>query len=161
MTAATPVTASETTYETVHVERSKKAWVVVRAVMAALSIYLTIFYLVVYYRSSDPSEDNMKENASDLVIDPERLRCAAENAVAALKLLANPERLLLLCQLSQGEYSVSELEAQLDIHQPTLSQQLGVLRSQGVVATRREGKNIYYSVADPNLLEILVVLYRL
>lgn len=103
----------------------------------------------------------MKDDPSDLVIDPERLRCAAENAVAALKLLANPERLLLLCQLSQGEFSVGELEEQLDIHQPTLSQQLGVLRSQGVVATRREGKNIYYSVADPKLLEILVVLYRL
>jgi DNA-binding transcriptional ArsR family regulator len=103
----------------------------------------------------------MKEGPVDVVIDPERLRCAAENAVAALKVLANPERLLLLCQLSQGEYSVGELEEQLDIHQPTLSQQLGVLRGQGVVATRREGKNIFYSVADPNLLEILVVLYRL
>lgn len=103
----------------------------------------------------------MKEHPNDLVIDPERLRCAAENAVAALKLLANPERLLLLCQLSQGEFSVGELEEQLAIHQPTLSQQLGVLRGQGVVATRREGKNIYYSVADPNLLEILAVLYRI
>lgn len=97
----------------------------------------------------------------ELVIDPERLRHAAEEAVAALKLLANPERLLLLCQLSQGEFSVGELEEALDIHQPTLSQQLAVLRNQGVVATRREGKNIYYSVADPALLEILMVLYRL
>ena len=76
-------------------------------------------------------------------------------------LLANPERLLLLCQLSQGEFSVGELEEQLGIHQPTLSQQLGVLRNQQVVATRRDGKNIYYSVADPAVLEILVVLYRL
>jgi ArsR family transcriptional regulator len=101
------------------------------------------------------------KDAGDLVIDPERLRSAAEQAVGALKLLANPERLLLLCQLSQGEFSVGELEEQLGIHQPTLSQQLGVLRSQGVVATRREGKNIHYSVADPNLLDILAVLYRL
>lgn len=77
----------------------------------------------------------MTGDPSDLVIDPARLRCAAENAVAALKVLANPERLLLLCQLSQGEFNVGELEEQLDIHQPTLSQQLGVLRSQGVVAT--------------------------
>jgi len=50
---------------------------------------------------------------------------------------------------------------QLDIHQPTLSQQLGVLRTEGVVATRRQGKNIFYSVADPAVLEILTVLYRL
>jgi DNA-binding transcriptional ArsR family regulator len=98
---------------------------------------------------------------SDVVIEPERLRNAAEQAVGALKLLANTERLLLLCQLSQGEFSVGELEEQLDIHQPTLSQQLGVLRNQGVVATRREGKNIYYSVADPDVLEILLVLYQL
>lgn len=95
------------------------------------------------------------------VIDSGRLRRAAGQAVGALKLLANEDRLLLLCQLSQGERCVSELEAQLDIHQPTLSQQLGVLRSEGVVSTRREGKNIFYSVADPALLEILAVLYRL
>ena len=98
---------------------------------------------------------------SRLVIDPELLRGAAGQAVAALKLLANEDRLLLLCQLSQGEMCVSELEAQLDIHQPTLSQQLGVLRSEAVVSTRRQGKNIFYSVADPALLDILAVLYRL
>jgi ArsR family transcriptional regulator len=96
-----------------------------------------------------------------LVINPEALRGAAGQAVAALKVLANEQRLLLLCQLSQGEMCVSELEEALDIHQPTLSQQLGVLRTEGVVETRREGKNIYYRVADPALLEILAVLYRL
>jgi DNA-binding transcriptional ArsR family regulator len=95
------------------------------------------------------------------LLDPETLRRAADQAVGALKLLANTERMLLLCQLSQGEMCVSELEAQLDIHQPTLSQQLGVLRNEGVVNTRRDGKNIHYSVADAKLLEILAVLYRL
>jgi DNA-binding transcriptional ArsR family regulator len=99
--------------------------------------------------------------SSRTVIDPEVLRSAAAQAVAALKLLANEQRLLLLCQLSQGEMCVSELEECLGIHQPTLSQQLGVLRSEAVVNTRREGKNIFYSVADPALLEILAVLYRL
>ncbi len=94
-------------------------------------------------------------------LDPRVLRQAAVQAVARLKLLANEDRLLLLCQLSQGEMCVSELEACLDIRQPTLSQQLGVLRRQGVVATRREGKNIHYRVADPALLEVLAVLYRL
>lgn len=96
-----------------------------------------------------------------LLIDPEALRAAAGQAVAALKVLANQDRLLLLCQLSQGELCVSELEEALAIHQPTLSQQLGVLRSEGVVDTRRQGKKIYYRVADPALLEILAVLYRL
>ncbi|MEP6964956.1 MAG: metalloregulator ArsR/SmtB family transcription factor [Polaromonas sp.] len=95
------------------------------------------------------------------VIDPQALRSAAGQAVAALKLLANENRLLLLCQLSQGEMCVSELEEKLDIHQPTLSQQLGLLRTDGVVNTRRDGKNIYYSLADPTMLEIVAVLYRL
>jgi len=94
-------------------------------------------------------------------IDPEVLRGAAGKAVAALKLLANEERLLLMCQLASGEMCVSELETQLEIRQPTLSQQLGVLRTEGVVSTRRQGKQVYYSVADPALLEILKVLYRL
>jgi ArsR family transcriptional regulator len=96
-----------------------------------------------------------------VAIDPARLRGAAGQAVGTLKLLANEDRLLLLCQLSQGELCVSDLEEELGIHQPTLSQQLGVLRTEGVVATRREGKNIFYSVADPAALEILTVLYRL
>ena len=94
-------------------------------------------------------------------IDPALLRSAAGRAVSALKVLANEDRLLLLCQLSHGEMCVSELEQQLDIRQPTLSQQLGVLRGEGVVLTRRQGKNIFYSVADPAVLEVLAVLYRL
>jgi DNA-binding transcriptional ArsR family regulator len=94
-------------------------------------------------------------------LDPSRLRQAAGAAVGTLKVLANEDRLLLLCQLSQGELCVGELEDMLDIHQPTLSQQLGVLRNEGVVATRREGKRMYYSVADPAVLRVLEVLYRL
>lgn len=89
------------------------------------------------------------------------MRPAAAQAVAALKLLANEDRLLLLCQLSQGELCVSELEERLGIRQPTLSQQLSVLRNEGVVSTRREGKSIFYSVADAALLEVLALLYRL
>ncbi len=95
------------------------------------------------------------------VIDPQLLRAGASLAVASLKVLANEDRLLLLCQLSQGEMCVSELQEQLQIRQPTLSQQLGVLRAEGVVDTRRQGKHIYYNVANPALLEILAVLYRL
>lgn len=94
-------------------------------------------------------------------IHPDMLREAAGQAVAALKLLANEDRLMLLCQLSHGEASVSELEEALGIHQPTLSQQLGVLRSEGVVNTRRDGKRIYYSVADEGLLKLLAALYRI
>ena len=100
-------------------------------------------------------------NPPPFVVTPERLREAATKAVSVLKVLANEDRLLLLCQLSHGERCVSDIEAELGIRQPTLSQQLAVLRNEGVVKTRREGKNIYYSVAEPKTLEILDLLYRL
>lgn len=94
-------------------------------------------------------------------LQAEQMRQAAGQAVAALKVLANEDRLLLMCQLSQAEMCVSELEQALDIRQPTLSQQLGVLRNEGVVSTRREGKRVYYRVADPRLLEMLGLMYQL
>jgi len=103
-------------------------------------------------------EDSLGKTTT--VIHPDVLREAAGKAVGALKVLANEDRLLLLCQLSQGEMSVSELEEALEIHQPTLSQQLGVLRTEGVVDTRRDGKRIFYSVADPDVMRVLEVLYR-
>jgi DNA-binding transcriptional ArsR family regulator len=93
-------------------------------------------------------------------IDLVRLQSAATDACALLKVLANPDRLLLMCQLSQGELSVGELEEQLDIHQPTLSQQLAVLREHGLVATRREGKSIIYAVASGPALAVMAVLYE-
>jgi DNA-binding transcriptional ArsR family regulator len=94
-------------------------------------------------------------------IDSAVLRAAAGKAVSALKVLANEDRLLLMCQLSLGEACVGDLEEALGIRQPTLSQQLGVLRNEGAVDTRREGKQIFYRVADPATLEILKVLYKL
>ena len=100
-------------------------------------------------------------HAAHPVIDPQLLHSGVAQAVGVLKILANEDRLMLLCQLSQGEHCVGELQAALSIGQPTLSQQLGVLRNEGVVNTRRDGKNIYYSVADASTLEILVLLHRL
>ncbi len=94
-------------------------------------------------------------------LDIEAMRSAASEATAVLRALSNPDRLLLLCQLSQGEKSVSELEVLLDIRQPTLSQQLGVLRLEELVDTRRDGKQIFYSVKDPKVLALLGNLYSL
>lgn len=93
--------------------------------------------------------------------DIDIMRLTAQEATSVLRIMANEDRLLLLCQLTHGEKSVGELEELLDIRQPTLSQQLGVLRVDGVVATRREGKRIYYSVADANVLALLKTLYEL
>lgn len=93
------------------------------------------------------------------MIELESMHQAAEDACRLMKALANPDRLMLLCQLSQGEMSVGELEATLGILQPTLSQQLTVLRDEELVQTRREGKYVYYSVRSAPALAVLQVLY--
>lgn len=89
----------------------------------------------------------------------EQMQAAAAKASSLLKALSHPDRLILLCQLSQGEYCVSELEEMLGIHQPSLSQQLGVLRQESLVETRRDGKQMYYRIASDDALAILQVLY--
>jgi len=93
-------------------------------------------------------------------LDMHAMRLAATQASGLLKALANPDRLLLLCQLSQGEQCVSELENLLGIVQPTLSQQLGVLREERLVSTQREGKQIFYSIASKEALAVMQVLYQ-
>lgn len=108
-----------------------------------------------YIKTSTDTDPKMP----DFEIAP--MRKAAGEATTLLKALANEDRLLLLCQMVDGEKCVSELEQLLDIRQPTLSQQLGVLRTEGLVATRREGKRIYYRLASPQALQILSTLYSL
>ena len=93
-------------------------------------------------------------------LDMQAMRLAATKAGGLLKALANSDRLLLLCQLSHGEHCVSELEEVLGIQQPTLSQQLGVLRDERLVDTRREGKQIFYSIASKEALAVMQVLYQ-
>lgn len=88
-----------------------------------------------------------------------KLASAAQDAAALLKLLANPDRLLLLCNLVEDERNVSALETLTGIRQPTLSQQLGVLREEGLVETRREGKFIFYRIASAPAMAVLQTLY--
>jgi DNA-binding transcriptional ArsR family regulator len=94
-------------------------------------------------------------------IDPELLRQSAAQACGLLKVLANRDRLLLLCQMSQGEYCVGELEETTGIRQPTLSQQLTVLREEEMVNTRREGKQVFYSIASKEAMAVMKVLVQL
>ncbi|EMY1073325.1 helix-turn-helix transcriptional regulator [Salmonella enterica] len=89
------------------------------------------------------------------------MKKAAQGAADVLRGLDNGDRLLLMCQLSQGEASVAQLEAAVGIHQPTLSQQLGVMRKLNLVATRREGKHIIYRIEDERILTLLNTLYDL
>lgn len=90
----------------------------------------------------------------------EALKAQAQLASQFLKALANPDRLLLLCHLVDQERNVGELEQQLGITQPTLSQQLAVLRREGLVSTRRDGKQIYYRLANPAVQAVLETLHQ-
>ena len=93
--------------------------------------------------------------------DPAALHRAADTACGLMKTLGHPDRLMLLCQLAHaGEMSVGKLEEKLDIRQPMLSQQLTVLRGEKLVATRRDGKYIYYRVRQGPALRLLEAVYR-
>lgn len=96
--------------------------------------------------------------AAELPLD--QMRQAADQACALMRVLANRDRLLILCQLAHGEKRVGELEALLHIVQPTLSQQLTVLRAQQLVTTRRQGKHIYYALGSSQALAVIQTMYH-
>lgn len=85
----------------------------------------------------------------------------AARAADFLRTLSHENRLMILCVLSQGEMSVSELETLLSLRQATVSQQLARLRAEGLVATRRDGKAVYYRLSSPIAERMVSVLYEL
>jgi DNA-binding transcriptional ArsR family regulator len=89
------------------------------------------------------------------------IRESANQACSILKLLANEDRLMLLCQLTQGEKNVGELESATNIQQPTLSQQLTILRKDGIVTIRKDGKFNYYSIASDEVIQVMQTLGQL
>ena len=90
-----------------------------------------------------------------------RLHGRVEEISEILKLLGNPQRLLIASLLCEGEYAVSEIEEKLGIRQPTLSQQLGALREAGVIEGRREAKAVIYHLADEQTRHLLDALHRI
>ena len=93
--------------------------------------------------------------------DPALFEESAGRAAALLRLLGNEKRLMVLCQLADGELSVGELQARIGLSQSALSQHLALLREQGVVATRRESQTIYYRIADHAALRVIQTLAEL
>ena len=93
--------------------------------------------------------DNYSEKF--LIADPKK-------ASTFLKSLANDNRLVIVCALANGEHNVSQLEDLLGIRQPTLSQQLARLRSDGIVSTRRKSKKIFYSLASREAKRVISML---
>lgn len=87
------------------------------------------------------------------------MRAHAGDAARLLRALANDKRLMLLCLLFDGERSVGELNARVDLSQSALSQHLAVLRQDGLVRTRRDGQTILYALADGPALRVIETLH--
>lgn len=87
------------------------------------------------------------------------MMASAREASEFLKSLSHEARLVILCLLVEGERSVTDLEKIMDLRQPAVSQQLARLRADRLVETRRDGKNVYYSLARPEVKEIINTLY--
>ena len=93
----------------------------------------------------------------DVAVDEMLIK--ATSAAAFLKALSHEGRLMILCHLSSGEKSVTELERLLSSRQAAVSQQLARLRLEGLVNCRREGKAIYYSIQDPKVSRTITLVY--
>lgn len=86
---------------------------------------------------------------------------SAGRAATLLRLLGNERRLMVLCQLAEGELSVSDIQSRIGLSQSALSQHLALLREEGVVGTRRESQTIYYRIVDHSAMRIIETLAEL
>ena len=89
------------------------------------------------------------------------MRNNVESSAAFLKLLSNPTRLLVLCNLIESERCVGDLERDLDISQSALSQHLSKMRDEGIVKSEKQGQHVFYSISDSDVEVIINVLYKL
>jgi len=88
------------------------------------------------------------------------LQDRADYVAGRLALVANAKRLLILCELANGERSVGALQQAVDLSQSALSQHLAKLREAGMVDTRRESQTIFYRISDPDLTVLMAALYE-
>jgi DNA-binding transcriptional ArsR family regulator len=91
-------------------------------------------------------------------LDPAQFEASAGQAARLLRALANERRLMILCQLTDGERSVGQLAPLVGLSQSALSQHLAVLREEGLVATRREAQSVWYRIDDPAALKVVATL---
>lgn len=96
---------------------------------------------------------------SEIIIDPDEMRAAVDQASELMKALSNQHRLLILCRLIDGEKSVGQLAEFLGIRDSTVSQHLALLRREGVIAGRRDGQTIWYRIESGVAREVVGVLY--
>lgn len=102
----------------------------------------------------------MRNSDISAAMTPDQLREHAGQACALLKALANEDRLMLLCQIaSHTRLNVGELEHATGIRQPTLSQQLAILRQESLVAAEKEGKYVYYRLSNEDVVRVMRTLW--
>jgi len=94
-------------------------------------------------------------------MDPELMVDNAARASDLMKLLGHPHRLMLLCELNQGECSVGELSRRIDISQSLVSQHLARMRHEGVVVSRRDAQSVLYSLNGSEISQVIGLLYEL
>lgn len=94
-------------------------------------------------------------------LTPEEMAGHAEEAAEVLKSIANPNRLMILCSLIEGEKTVGAINEQVPLSQSALSQHLARLRAENLVSTRKEGQTVHYSVSDGRIVELMSHLYEL
>lgn len=100
------------------------------------------------------------DGAPQVPMELDAMMASARAAADLLKALSHESRLVMLCMLLDGERTVGELEQALNLRQPAVSQQLARLRADRLVETRRDGKNIYYSIGRPEVRGIIAALYQ-
>ena len=100
-------------------------------------------------------------NGDEMTPELRQLMRKARDASEFLKALANESRLLLLCLIAERERSVTELEEILSLRQANVSQQLARLRLDGLVVARREGKTVFYSLANEDVRRMLAIIYEI
>ncbi len=108
-----------------------------------------------------PAAGHGRPGPAEGVVPLAEMAANAHTASRFLKALSNHNRLLLLCLLSEGERTVSELEAALGLRQPAVSQQLARLRADGLIAGRRDGKSIHYRLVSEPARQFMLLLYEL
>ena len=101
-----------------------------------------------------------RTKSGDQNFELDMLLANAREASEFLKALSHEVRLVIICLLAEGEKSVTEIEKILNLRQPAVSQQLARLRADDFVETRRDGKNIYYTLARPEVREVIEALHR-
>ncbi|WP_081647615.1 ArsR/SmtB family transcription factor [Pseudorhodobacter ferrugineus] len=113
--------------------------------------------------SYDPKAFDLTTDAIPAIpcdsVPPEELVRQAENASNFLKALSHEGRLMILCHLTSGEKSVTELESLLGSRQAAVSQQLARLRLEGLVSCRRDGKAIYYALSDARATRMMTLIH--